>query len=285
MVSARRGWGTQRANPRAPAAQHLCPSTLRGTCTQWATTGAPDAFCAATSACRGPGTQGANPGAHAAQRLCPSTLRGTCTQWATTGTPDRVVVLGSAHPSFVGGSFSCLDHHSFPRAGAPVVARWVLDPLGTDEQRCCATRAPGLAPWVPDRLHSLVAPRTRKRHQREHWPTERSDPMQHAKGRAGDCPGPRKETTTRRNVTQGGGGGRWAGEGNSDVNKKHGLFRPEGYGLQLFFRWVSNLKVLCEWPDRKRKTCNCLYRRDLLRTCRRCCGFSSLGWGLVVESV
>ena len=27
--------------------------------------------------------------------------------------------------------------------------------------------------------------------------------MQHAKGRTGDCPGPRKETTTRRNVTQG----------------------------------------------------------------------------------
>ena len=50
------------------------------------------------------------------------------------------------------------------------------------------------------------APRTRKRHQREHRPqrpTERSDPTQHAKGRTGDCPGPRKETTTRRNVTQG----------------------------------------------------------------------------------
>ena len=34
---------------------------------------------------------------------------------------------------------------------------------------------------------------------------ESSDPTQHAKGRTGDCPGPRKETTTRRNVTQGGG--------------------------------------------------------------------------------
>ena len=52
------------------------------------------------------------------------------------------------------------------------------------------------------------APRTRKRHQREHRPqrpTERSDPTQHAKGRPGDCPGPRKGTTTRRNVTRGGG--------------------------------------------------------------------------------
>ena len=51
------------------------------------------------------------------------------------------------------------------------------------------------------------APRTRKRHQQEHRPqrpTESSDPTQHAKGRTGDCPGPRKGATTRRNVTQGG---------------------------------------------------------------------------------
>ena len=51
------------------------------------------------------------------------------------------------------------------------------------------------------------APRTRKRHQREHRPqrpSESSDPTQHAKGRTGDRPGPRKGTTTRRNVTQGG---------------------------------------------------------------------------------
>ena len=54
------------------------------------------------------------------------------------------------------------------------------------------------------------APRTRQRHQQEHRPqrpTESSDPTQHAKGRTGDCPGPRKGATTRRNVTQGGGGG------------------------------------------------------------------------------
>ena len=56
------------------------------------------------------------------------------------------------------------------------------------------------------------APRTRKRHQQEHRPqrpTERSDPTQHAKGRTGDCPGPRKGATTRWNVTQGGGGEPW----------------------------------------------------------------------------
>ena len=54
------------------------------------------------------------------------------------------------------------------------------------------------------------APRTRKRHQQEHRPqrpTERSDPTQHAKGRPGDCPGPRKGTTTRQNVTREGGQG------------------------------------------------------------------------------
>ena len=52
------------------------------------------------------------------------------------------------------------------------------------------------------------APRTRKRHQQEHQPqrpTERSDPTQHAKGRTGDRPGPRKGATTGRNVTRGGG--------------------------------------------------------------------------------
>ena len=85
MVSACRGWGTQRANPGAPAVQRLCPSTLRGACTQWATTGAPDAFYGATSACRGSGTQGANPGAPAAQRCCLSAPRGSRAQWATAG--------------------------------------------------------------------------------------------------------------------------------------------------------------------------------------------------------
>ena len=56
------------------------------------------------------------------------------------------------------------------------------------------------------------APRTRKRHQQEHRPqrpTESSDPTQHAKGRTGDRPGPRKGATTRRNVTQGGVTEKW----------------------------------------------------------------------------
>ena len=53
------------------------------------------------------------------------------------------------------------------------------------------------------------APRTRQRHQQEHRPqrpTGSSDPTQHAKGRTGDCPGPRKGATTRRNVTWGAAG-------------------------------------------------------------------------------
>ena len=35
-------------------------------------------------------------------------------------------------------------------------------------------------------------------------PTESSNPTQHAKGRTGDYPGPRKETTARGKATQGG---------------------------------------------------------------------------------
>ena len=57
-------------------------------------------------------------------------------------------------------------------------------------------------PWHPNHW----APEMRKPHQKEHWPqrpTESSDLTQHAEGRTGDSPGPRKETATRRNVTQG----------------------------------------------------------------------------------
>ena len=73
------------------------------------------------------------------------------------------------------------------------------------------------------------APRTRKQHQQEHWPqrsTESSDPTQHAKGRTGDRPGPRKGATTRRNVTQGGGGCCYA---------------TRGMGTKLY--WLSLVEV------------------------------------------
>ena len=87
-VSARRGWGTQRANPGAPAAQSLCLPVPRGPCTQWATTGAPEAFGGVTSARRGSCTRGANPGAPAAQHRCSSAPRGSSTQSATAGAPE-----------------------------------------------------------------------------------------------------------------------------------------------------------------------------------------------------
>ena len=85
------------------------------------------------------------------------------------------------------------------------------------------------------------APRTRKRHQQEHRPqrpAKSSNRTQHAKGRTSDCPRPRKGTTTRRTVTQGGGGGLW--------HSLSGTLRGAGYS----FDWlrlcsqVNNLKVL-----------------------------------------
>ena len=69
------------------------------------------------------------------------------------------------------------------------------------------TRKRHTMPHSPQSQHTNYwAPRTPKRHQQEHRPqrpTESSAPTQHAKGRTGDCPGPRKGATTRRNVTQG----------------------------------------------------------------------------------
>ena len=62
MVSACGGWGTQRANPGAPAAQYCFSPVPRGPSTQWATTGAPDVFCGTTSVRRGSGTPGTNLG-------------------------------------------------------------------------------------------------------------------------------------------------------------------------------------------------------------------------------
>ena len=51
--------------------------------------------------------------------------------------------------------------------------------------------------------------RTRRRRRQEHRPqrpSEHSDPTQHAKGRAGDCPGPRKENCNPTECHNGGGG-------------------------------------------------------------------------------
>ena len=56
--------------------------------------------------------------------------------------------------------------------------------------------------------HQLLGSANAETTPARHWPqrpTERSDLTQHAKGRTGDCPGPRKGTITARHVTQGGG--------------------------------------------------------------------------------
>ena len=77
------------------------------------------------------------------------------------------------------------------------------------------------------------APRTRKRHQQEHrpqQPTESSDLTQYAKERTVDCPGPHKETTTRRNVTQGGAC----------------VVLPYGHGNTLWLIRQSAVSITCE---------------------------------------
>ena len=61
VLSARRGWGTQRTNPGAPAVQSLYLPAPRGPSTQWATTGAPEAFCGATSGRSGIRHSGSHP--------------------------------------------------------------------------------------------------------------------------------------------------------------------------------------------------------------------------------
>ena len=66
-------------------------------------------------------------------------------------------------------------------------------------------RSPQPPPPPPLWYANYWAPRTRKRQEPQPQQlTECSNPTQHAKGRMGDCPGPRKVTAARWNVTQGG---------------------------------------------------------------------------------
>ena len=88
------------------------------------------------------------------------------------------------------------------------VGRHVGDDLNAEGEG--GSRHRKTAPATTSTTPSAPITPTRQRHHKAHRPqrpTERSDPTQHAKGRTGDCPGPRKGTATRRNVTQGGGGG------------------------------------------------------------------------------
>ena len=159
MVSARRGWGTQRANPGAPAAQSLCP-VPRGPSTQWATTGAPEAFCGATSARRGSGTRGANPGAPAARRLCPSTLRGP------TSGPPLGPLRRSVEPPVPAGdqapgapTLRPLQRAAYvrPRSGDPAPSGPPLGPLmcSVEPPVPAGDQAPG-APTLGPLRHSAV---------------------------------------------------------------------------------------------------------------------------------
>ena len=130
------------------------------------------------------------------------------------------------------------------------------------------------------------APRTRKRHQQEHRPqrpTERSDPTQHAKGRMGDCPGPRKDTATRRTVTRGGGGGPacvWALDG-GDVGRGDGGSRLCIDSAVLIFAKVAGLCIalwvcFCDTFGAFRKGTFPHHRPDARRRATRLC------WGLSV---
>ena len=116
---------------------------------------------------------------------------------------------------------ACTQKHSKVGYGRPVdrgawTAKTIKRPRQQPAHPQCAnywaplTRKRHILPHSAQPQHTNHwAPRPRKRHQQEHRPqrpTERSDPTQHAKGRTGDCPGPRKGATTRRNVTQGGAG-------------------------------------------------------------------------------
>ena len=139
------------------------------------------------------------------------------------------VQAGAGH-STPGLLWGCQSGESFDGPGAGGLrgntARQVMDGLWTEARgRHKQSNDPGdnqhnpqyANYWAPltRKRHTLPppaqprhtnhwTPRTRKRYQQQHRPqrpTERSDPTQHAKGRTGDCPGPRKETANRRNVT------------------------------------------------------------------------------------
>ena len=127
------------------------------------------------------------------------------------GTPCGAGHVGLTHTETQRGRLRtargrrCVDRKNNQTTPATTSTTPVRQLLGAANEQT----APPPQPAQP-RHTNHWAPRTRKRHQQEHRPqrpTESSDPTQHAKGRTGDCPGPRKETTTRRNVIQGAGGG------------------------------------------------------------------------------
>ena len=174
------------------AAQRLCPSTLRGTCTQWATTGSRDVSRAA-SARRGSGTQGTNPGAPAAQRHRSAAPRGSRAQWATAGARAEQGTWGSRTRKH--REAGC----GRPEDGAVWHTVWTAKTVKRPRQQ--PTQPQYANYWAPltHKRHTMPhpaqpqhtnhwAPRTWKQHQPEHRPqrpTESSNPTQHAEGRTG----------------------------------------------------------------------------------------------------
>ena len=136
--------------------------------------------------------------------------------------------------------------HSEAGYGRPVdKGAWTANTVKRPRQQPAQPHANYWAPLTRKR-HTMPHPaqpqhtnpwalRTRKRHQQEHRPqrpTERTDPTQHAEGRTGDCPGPREGATTRRNITQGGGGS----EAKQNVDVLPGLKFPAPFNRFHFPR-------------------------------------------------
>ena len=97
--------------------------------------------------------------------------------------------------------------------------------------------------------------RTRKRHRQEprpQRPTEHSDPTQHAKGRTGDCPGPRKEaTTSNSNATQCHTGGGTSPPSNASRGVGHDA--QVGFAPPIPFHWQS-ARLQTRIPMTRRRT-------------------------------
>ena len=152
--------------------------------------------------------------------------------------------------------------HSEAGYGRPMdrgawTAKTVNDPSNnTSSIRQLLTRKRHIPPHSAQPQHTNDwAPRTQKRHQQEHRPqrpTERSDPTQHAKGRTGDCPGPRKGTATQRNVTRGGAGQCTTASGLSVLCKPPPACAcpPVACHWALIRRFLVGGKapLVCHWP-------------------------------------
>ena len=125
--------------------------------------------------------------------------------WAAGTTRGGVRHLGLTHMETWGGRWwmtaerRCVGNVNCQTTPAATSTTLVHQLLGTANTQT-APAATSTAPAHQQRGS------TQKQHQQEHrpqQPTKRSNPTQHAKVRTGDCPGPCKETATRRNVTQG----------------------------------------------------------------------------------